>query len=102
LINGATGVFAAQIVASFGYGPLETVLLGMPTGMFMTASALLVAIPNMWLKNMRIKICAASAIVPLIAALLVKREYLHQLPHPCCLPAHATLTKLDVNTETSA
>ncbi|KAK5190992.1 hypothetical protein LTR99_000065 [Exophiala xenobiotica] len=73
-INGATGVFAAQIVSSFGYGPLQTVLLGMPTGMFMTFSALCVAIPNMWLRNMRVKISSVFMLVPLVAALLVRRK----------------------------
>ncbi len=70
--NGGLGVFSAQIVTSFGYDRLHTVLVGIPCGLFMTASALTVATANVFVKNMRAKICAVSAIVPLVATILVQ------------------------------
>lgn len=75
--NGGLGVFAAQVVSSFGYSPLKTVLLGIPTGLFMTFTALCVAVPNVWLKNMRVKISATFALVPLVSTILVESEPAH-------------------------
>ena len=82
--NGGLSVFAAQVVSSFGYSALKTVLLGIPTGLFMTFTALCVAIPNLWLKNMRVKIGATFALIPLISTILVESEFkippIHAVP----------------------
>ncbi|KAM6536026.1 hypothetical protein FALCPG4_005547 [Fusarium falciforme] len=74
--NGGLVTFAAQIVSGFGYGRLETVLLGMPTTPFQVFAVFSVAIPQMWMTNKRSISCAVSLLVPIICSLLLR-----YLPH---------------------
>lgn len=70
--NGGLVTFAAQIVSGFGYGRLETVLLGMPTTPFQVAGVFLVAVPQRWLTNKRSISCALALLVPLTCSLLLR------------------------------
>lgn len=71
--NGALVTFAAQIVSGLGYSPLRTVLLGMPTGVFMTTSSWIIAIPSFFFPQKYRTVMAASiCLVPLICCVLMK------------------------------
>ncbi|KAJ5761993.1 Major facilitator superfamily domain general substrate transporter [Penicillium nucicola] len=70
---GGLSTFAAQIVSGLGYSSLETTLLGMPTGMFQTFAGLLVAIPQIWLKNMRCLTSALCCLIPLACSIIIRR-----------------------------
>ncbi|KAJ0319031.1 hypothetical protein Brms1b_004006 [Colletotrichum noveboracense] len=63
--NGGLNTFSAQIVSSFGFGPLKTVLLGMPTGVIQAVSSILATIPTRYIKDTRCISAAACCIVPL-------------------------------------
>ncbi|KAI4596477.1 hypothetical protein KJ359_005231 [Pestalotiopsis sp. 9143b] len=70
--NGGLTVFSAQIVSSLGFDRLQTVLLGMPTGVMMSVSAVLVAWPSLHFENVRIKLSVLFSLSPLIGTLCVK------------------------------
>ncbi|RDW61475.1 hypothetical protein BP5796_11367 [Coleophoma crateriformis] len=70
--NGGLVTFAAQIVSGLGYGKLETTLLGMPTGVFMTVSGLMVSIPAYYLRNCRCLLAGICCLVPLVCCILIK------------------------------
>lgn len=70
--NGGLVTFAAQIVSGLGYSPLRTTLLGMPTGVFMTLSSWLIAIPSHFLKRrFRTVVTAVICLCPLICCSLM-------------------------------
>lgn len=72
--TGGLVTFAAQIVSSLGYSPLNTVLLGMPTGMIQSLAGFMVAIPQGWLKNKRCISCAMCCLVPLACSILIRSK----------------------------
>ncbi|KAH8172804.1 major facilitator superfamily protein [Sarocladium implicatum] len=74
-INVPTGglvTFAAQIVSGLGYSPLNTVLLGMPTGLFQSLAGFMVAVPQRWLTNKRCLSCALCCLIPLACSILLR------------------------------
>ncbi|CAI6092377.1 unnamed protein product [Clonostachys chloroleuca] len=78
-INVPTGglvTFAAQIVSGLGYSPLNTVLLGMPTGIMQSVAGFMVAIPQRYMTNKRCLSCAICCLVPLACSILIRL-----LPH---------------------
>lgn len=70
--NGGLVTFAAQIVSGLGFSKLETTLLGMPTGIFMTISGLMTTIPAYYLRNSRCLLAAICCLVPLVCCLLMQ------------------------------
>ncbi|KAK5989278.1 putative transporter [Cladobotryum mycophilum] len=64
--------FSAQIVAGFGYGKLDTVLLGIPPGLIQSVAGLAVALPQCWLTNMRCLFAAVSCAIGLTCAALLR------------------------------
>ncbi|KAH8901764.1 MFS general substrate transporter [Thozetella sp. PMI_491] len=71
--NGGLVTFAAQIVSGLGYSKLTTTLLGMPTGLFMTFGAWMVAIPAYFLRNCRCLLAGISVLVPLVCCVLMMK-----------------------------
>lgn len=71
--NGGLITFAAIIVSGLGYSKLDTVLLGVPTGVLATVWQLILAIPCAKYKNVRCTVIAAANVVPLICAVLMWR-----------------------------
>lgn len=72
--NGALVTFAGQIVSGLGYSPLRTTLLGMPTGVFMTASSWFIALPTFFFpKTFRTVSTFIICLVPLICCILMMR-----------------------------
>lgn len=69
--NGGLVTFAAIIVSGLGYSRLNTVLLGIPTGVLATVWQLMLAYPSAKLKNKRCIIIALSNLVPMICAILM-------------------------------
>lgn len=66
--------FAAQIVSGLGYSPLRTVLLGMPTGVFMTFSSWLIASPTLLdARRFRTLSIALVTLCPLICCVLMMK-----------------------------
>lgn len=77
-INVPTGglvTFAAQIVSGLGYSPLNTVLLGMPTGIMQSVAGFMVAIPQRYMTNKRCLSCAICCLVPLACSILIRRKF---------------------------
>ncbi|KAF5496968.1 putative transporter [Colletotrichum siamense] len=70
--NGGLNTFSAQIVSSFGFGPLKTVLLGMPTGVIQAISSILATIPPRYIKDTRCISAAACCIVPLVCSIIIR------------------------------
>ncbi|KAF0323842.1 allantoate permease [Colletotrichum asianum] len=70
--NGGLNTFSAQIVSSFGFGPLKTVLLGMPTGVIQAVSSILATIPPRYIKDTRCISAAACCIVPLVCSIVIR------------------------------
>ncbi|KAI8165317.1 putative transporter [Colletotrichum sp. SAR 10_70] len=70
--NGGLNTFSAQIVSSFGFGPLKTVLLGMPTGVIQAVSSILATIPPRYIKDARCISAAACCIVPLVCSIVIR------------------------------
>ncbi|EGV66382.1 hypothetical protein PSN45_003019 [Yamadazyma tenuis] len=72
--NGALVTFAGQIVSGLGYSPLRTTLLGMPTGVFMTASSWMIALPTFFYpKKFRTVSAFTICLVPLICCVLMMK-----------------------------
>ncbi|CCE79361.1 Piso0_001418 [Millerozyma farinosa CBS 7064] len=72
--NGALVTFAAQIVTGLGYSPLNTTLLGMPTGLFMTGSSCIIALPSYFYpKKYRTISAFIICLVPLICCILMMK-----------------------------
>jgi MFS family permease len=70
--NGALVTFAAQIVSGLGYSPIRTTLLGMPTGVFMTLSSWLIALPGLYFPKKFRTVCAGTiCLCPLICCALM-------------------------------
>ena len=69
--NGGLVTFAAIIVSGLGYSRLNTVLLGIPTGVLATVWQLMLAYPSAKIKNSRCIIIAFSNLVPMICAILM-------------------------------
>lgn len=69
--NGGLVTFAAIIVSGLGYSPINTTLLGIPTGVLATVWQLLLAYPASKIKNSRCAIIALANIVPMICAILM-------------------------------
>lgn len=70
--NGGLNTFSAQIVSSFGFDPLKTVLLGMPTGVIQAVSSILATIPPRYIKDTRCISAAACCIVPLVCSIVIR------------------------------
>ncbi|KAF4819910.1 putative transporter [Colletotrichum tropicale] len=70
--NGGLNTFSAQIVSSFGFSPLKTVLLGMPTGVIQAVSSILATIPPRYIKDTRCISAAACCIVPLVCSIVIR------------------------------
>ncbi|QPG72944.1 hypothetical protein FOA43_000248 [Brettanomyces nanus] len=76
--NGALVTFAAQIVSGFGYSPLRTTLLGMPTRVFMTLSSFVIILPTLKIPRKYKSIAIALVgLGPLVCGILIK-ELNHQ------------------------
>lgn len=73
--TGGLVTFAAQIVNGLGYSRLQTVLLGMPTGVIQTAAGLMVAAPQHFLKNKRCITAACCCLIPLVCSVLMQRMF---------------------------
>lgn len=58
--NGGLNTFSAQIVSGFGFNALNTVLIGMPTGVIQAVSSILAALPPRYIKDSR---CLSAAAV---------------------------------------
>lgn len=71
--NGGLNTFAAQIVSGFGFSPLNTVLLGMPTGVIQALSSILVALPSRWLKDVRCLSAGLCCMVPLACSIVIRK-----------------------------
>ncbi|CUM66592.1 uncharacterized protein PRCAT00004261001 [Priceomyces carsonii] len=70
--NGGLVTFAAQIVSGLGYSPLNTTLLGIPTGIFMTLSSWLIALPSLkYPRKYRSISTAIVCLCPLICCALM-------------------------------
>lgn len=71
--NGALVTFAAEIVSGMGYSAIRTTLLGMPTGVFMTVSSLLIVGLSYFtpMKN-KTTWSVLIGIVPLACGLIIK------------------------------
>ena len=69
--NGGLITFAAIIVSGLGYSRLNTVLLGIPTGVLATVWQLMLAYPSSKIKNSRCIIIALANLVPMICAVLM-------------------------------
>lgn len=68
---GAISTFSAFIVSGQGYTNLETVLIGIPTGVLSTAVQVLLSFPASKLKNMRCTTIALANLIPLVCAILL-------------------------------
>ncbi|KAF2095326.1 MFS transporter [Rhizodiscina lignyota] len=69
--TGGLTTFASLIVNGLGYGPLQSVLLGMPTGAMQTSSAVICAIVGVQAKNIRCLTMAITCLVPLMGTALI-------------------------------
>ncbi|EXJ94140.1 hypothetical protein A1O1_02533 [Capronia coronata CBS 617.96] len=69
--NGGLVTFASIIVTGLGYSPLNTTLLGIPTGVLATVWQLLLSFPASRIKNSRCIIIAVANLVPMICAILM-------------------------------
>ncbi|EXJ91985.1 hypothetical protein A1O3_00535 [Capronia epimyces CBS 606.96] len=69
--NGGLVTFAAIIVTGLGYSPLNTTLLGIPTGVLATVWQLLLSVPSSRVPNSRCAIIAVANLVPMICAILM-------------------------------
>ncbi|KAJ4259005.1 hypothetical protein NW762_008093 [Fusarium torreyae] len=67
--NGGFVTFAALIVSGMGFGPLETVLLGVPTGVVGTTWSILLNFIVGRTKNLRCVIIASALAFPMISAI---------------------------------
>lgn len=71
--NGGLNTFSAQIVSGFGFGPLTTVLLGMPTGVIQALSSIIVALPPRYIKNSRCASAAVCCVIPLVCSIVIRK-----------------------------
>lgn len=72
--NGALTTFASQIVSGLGYNKEKTLLLGMPTGIMMSASSLLITLISYLFKRRYIMIVSVFfCLVPLICCVLIMK-----------------------------
>jgi ACS family allantoate permease-like MFS transporter len=71
--NGGLNTFSAQIVSGFGFSPLVTVLLGMPTGVIQALSSIVATIPSRYFKDTRCISAAACCLVPLICSIVIRK-----------------------------
>ncbi|ODV93697.1 hypothetical protein PACTADRAFT_45626 [Pachysolen tannophilus NRRL Y-2460] len=74
IANGGLVSFAAQIVSGLGYSEHRTVLMGLPTGVFMTFSSWLIALPCLVVPGkFRTVITAIVTLCPLICCVLMMK-----------------------------
>ncbi|KAK2606711.1 hypothetical protein N8I77_005442 [Diaporthe amygdali] len=71
--NGGLNTFSAQIVSGFGFSKLNTVLIGMPTGVIQAVTSILATIPPRYFKNTRCLSAAACCVVPLVCSIVIRR-----------------------------
>ncbi|KAF2097710.1 MFS general substrate transporter [Rhizodiscina lignyota] len=68
---GGLTTFAALIVNNLGFSPLQTVLLGMPTGVIQTASSIIVSYVGTIWPNTRCIFISATCLIPLVGTALI-------------------------------
>lgn len=71
--NGGLNTFSAQIVSGFGFNSLQTVLLGMPTGVIQAVSSILVALPPRYIKDTRCLCAGLCCLVPLVCSIIIRK-----------------------------
>lgn len=72
--NGALVTFASQIVSGLGNSKRETLLLGMPTGVFMSVASLLIALGSYLLRYRYVMILSGVCmLVPLVCCVLIMK-----------------------------
>lgn len=71
--NGGLNTFSAQIVSGFGFSPLNTVLIGMPTGVIQALSSIIATIPPRYIKNTRCLSAAACCVVPMVCSIIIRK-----------------------------
>ncbi|UPL03170.1 hypothetical protein LCI18_014104 [Fusarium solani-melongenae] len=71
--NGGLNTFSAQIVSGFGFSRLNTVLLGMPTGVIQALASILAALPPRYIKDTRCICAAFCCIVPLVCSIVIRK-----------------------------
>ncbi|KAK9784212.1 putative Major facilitator superfamily (MFS) profile domain-containing protein [Seiridium cardinale] len=71
--NGGLNTFSAQIVSGFGFSKLNTVLIGMPTGVIQAVSSIIATIPSRYFKNVRCISAAVCCVVPLVCSIVIRR-----------------------------
>ncbi|KAK9770817.1 putative Major facilitator superfamily (MFS) profile domain-containing protein [Seiridium cardinale] len=71
--NGGLNTFSAQIVSGFGFSKLNTVLIGMPTGVIQAVSSIIATIPSRYFKNVRCISAAVCCAVPLVCSIVIRR-----------------------------
>jgi ACS family allantoate permease-like MFS transporter len=69
--TGGLTTFASLIVNGFGFSQLETVLLGMPTGVFQTLSAFIYAYIATRKKNTRVITMMVTCLLPVMSTALI-------------------------------
>ncbi|VUC38193.1 unnamed protein product [Clonostachys rosea] len=71
--NGGLNTFSAQIVSGFGFSKLNTVLLGMPTGVIQAVSSILAALPPRYWKDTRCLSAAVCCLFPLACSIVIRK-----------------------------
>ncbi|RSM10004.1 hypothetical protein CDV31_007410 [Fusarium ambrosium] len=70
--TGGVVAFGAQIVSGLGFSTLETMLLSIPTGVTLTLSSFMVAVPQLWFKNKRCLAMGLCCVVPIVCCTLLQ------------------------------
>lgn len=71
--NGGLNTFSAQIVSGFGFTKLQTVLIGIPTGVIQSLSSILATLLPRYIKNTRCIAAALCCAVPLVSSIVIRR-----------------------------
>lgn len=71
--NGGLNTFSAQIVSGFGFSKLNTVLIGIPTGIIQAVTSILATIPPRYIKNTRCISAAVCCVVPLVCSIVIRK-----------------------------
>lgn len=71
--NGGLNTFSAQIVSGFGFTKLNTVLIGIPTGIIQAVTSILATIPPRYIKNTRCISAAVCCAVPLVCSIVIRK-----------------------------
>ncbi|KAH8895255.1 MFS general substrate transporter [Thozetella sp. PMI_491] len=71
--NGGLNTFSAQIVSGFGFSSLDTVLIGMPTGVIQAVASILATLPPRYIKNTRCLSAAVCCVVPLVCSIVIRK-----------------------------